>query len=259
MDGPNPITAGWSMLRSRLVRRPAPGGIDRHVDHSSLDRILTELAANGIDSLAAEPLAAYTAGLTAIDPDTLSRDEALAFWIDLYNALALDLARRSSNAGSVLRTRGGFTDRVVEVAGERLSLDAIEHGKIRRFGDPRIHAALVCGSASCPTLRSAAYTGNGLDGQLDDQMRHFLAAGGAEFDRENGIVRLSRVFLWYGADLARPHRMPTLLPARRRAILHALSPWFDPQDADWVTETQPTIEFQDYDWSLRCSVRPPAP
>lgn len=247
------------MLRSRFVRRPSPRGDGVGVDHGDLDRILTQLAARGIGSLEPEPLVAYTNTLSQIDPDELDRDEALAYWIDLYNALAIDLARRSSGVGSVLRTKGGFTEQVVEIAGERLSLDAIEHGKIRRFGDPRIHGALVCGSASCPTLRAAAYTGERLDEQLDDQMRFFLVAGGAEFDREEGVVRLSRAFLWYGADFVRPERMPTLLPARRGAILDALSRWFGPEDATWVAETRPTVEFQDYDWSLRCSVRPPTP
>ena len=48
---------------------------------------------------------------------------------------------------------GAFDAPWAMVGGESLSLNDIEHGKIRRFRDPRIHAALVCGSVSCPTLR----------------------------------------------------------------------------------------------------------
>ena len=49
----------------------------------------------------------------------------------------------------------------------RGDLDDIEHGKVRRFGDPRIHSALVCGSVSCPTLRFEPYEGDRLDASAD--------------------------------------------------------------------------------------------
>ena len=117
------------------------------------------------------------------------------------------------NADSALRVPGAFNVSWVTVGRESLTLTDIEHGKIRRFGDPRIHAALVCGSVSCPTLRHQPYQGD-IDEQLDDQMRSFLAIGGAVVDRDNGTLRLSRVLLWYGRDLVAPRRMPTLLPAR---------------------------------------------
>ncbi len=176
--------------------------------------------------------------------------------MNLYNAGALDLARRTWDAarGTVLRTPGGFDAPFVTVAGEDLSLDAIEHGKIRRFGDPRIHGALVCGSVSCPTMRPTPFTGAGLDAELDDQLRRFLAAGGATADRTEGVLRISRVFLWYGADFVRPHRMPTLLPASKRATRDALHPWLPDDMVQWVDTIAPKVAFQAYDWSLGCSV-----
>jgi hypothetical protein len=126
-------------------------------------------------------------------------------------------------------------------------LDAIEHGKIRRFGDPRIHGALVCGSVSCPTARSQPYTGVGLSQQLDDQMRGFLGGGGAAGDGE--AILLSRVFLWFGADFVRPGRMPTFIPARSRSVLRALQAWV-PEDLKGDRQ----VRFQSYDWGLRCAV-----
>ena len=149
---------------------------------------------------------------------------------------------------------GGFSRTWAEVAGEELSLDDVEHGKIRRFGDPRIHGALVCGSVSCPTLRYEPYAGDRLDAQLDAQMRAFLAGGGARVDRDRGVLGLSRVFLWYGGDFTRPHRMPTWLPARRRHLTSVISRWLSPADATWVAQTTPTVEFAPYDWALACSI-----
>jgi hypothetical protein len=194
--------------------------------------------------------------MTAIDPDALSRDGALAYWVNLYNAGALDLAGRAFEQGAdgVFRLPGAFTTPFVEVAGETLTLDDVEHGKVRRFGDPRVHAALVCGSVSCPTLRAEPFRGDEVGRQLDAQMRGFLADGGAVPQHDANRIALSRVFLWYGADFVRPGSMPALLPARRAAILAAVRPWLDDETATWVDAVRPLVRFQAYDWGLGCSV-----
>lgn len=257
MNGPNPIRVAWSMTRVLTqVRRPAPAGGGETVDHSGLAPILKDLSLSGDQGLAdlGSGLDRYIAQLADRRPDEFTRPEALAFWINLYNAGALRVAAKASAGSreSVLRVPGAFDRPFVEVDGERLSLDAIEHAKVRRFGDPRIHAALVCGSVSCPTLRSTPYRGADLDGQLDDQMRWFLASGGAVATAES--LMLSRVFLWFGADFVRPRRMPSLLPAGRRSVAAALAPWMPPDTAAAITPGR-QIDFQPYDWGLRCAVR----
>jgi hypothetical protein len=111
----------------------------------------------------------------------------------------------------------------------------------------------VCGSVSCPTLRYEPYRGESLETQLDHQMRSFLSKGGARFDVETRTIQLSRVFLWYGGDFVRPHRMPTWIPGRRQSLLRALAPWLD-EGASWADSGRKKVEFQSYDWGLRCSV-----
>jgi hypothetical protein len=253
---PNPIQVGTAILKARRTTRPMPTGTAA-LAHDDLAEVLGEVEQHGTSTLPEnrEALLQYRDRLAAIDPRTLTRTEALAYWLNLYNAGALALAADAvaADAESVLRVPGAFSDVWANVNGERLTLNDIEHGKIRRFGDPRIHAALVCGSVSCPTLRLEPYGGD-VDGQLDDQMRSFLASGGAAVDRDAGTLRLSRVFLWYGRDFVAPHRMPTLLPSRRRKIANAVAPWLPPRDADWVWTTRPKIEFADYDWGLACSI-----
>jgi len=258
MDGPNPITALFSILKARRLRPPRPGGT-AGAAVEGFDEILAAVASGGVPAIPTKPLNAFLERMKAVDPDTLSRDSALSFWINLYNAGALDLAHRAfdTTEQTVLRVPGGFSDPFIEVADERLSLDGIEHGKIRRFGDPRIHSALVCGSVSCPTLRHEAYRGDHLDAQLDDQMRSFLTSGAVTADREAETISLSRVFLWYGSDFVRPSRMPTLLPAGRSKVLESIRRWI-PEDLTWIDENRPRIVFQDYDWAIGCSVRRPA-
>jgi hypothetical protein len=197
----------------------------------------------------------YLAEARTVDPASLTRAEALAFWLNLYNAGALSLAARAfaEGAESVLRVPGAFDAPVFQIAGEQLSLDAIEHGKIRRFGDPRIHAALVCGSVSCPTLHHEPYRGDQLEVQLDAQMRRFLAGGGAKLEMDTRTVHLSRVFLWYGGDFTRPDHMPTWFPARSHNLVRALLPWLD-ESAGWLASGKASVKYQPYDWGLRCSV-----
>ena len=258
MAGPNPFSVLRTILRARRLAPPQPTGTG-DVDHSGFDPILRAAEAGGVDALVdfAAEIREYIEGLSAVDPDDLTRESALAYWLNLYNAAALDLAgrARAANHTSVLDIRAGFRSQVIRLGDESLTLAGIEHGKVRRFGDPRIHGALVCGSISCPTLRFEAYRGDMVDRQLDDQMRHFLAAGGFEADEASGVARISRVFLWYGADFVRPQRMPTLLPAPKRRIAGALLPWLSAEEATWLASSRPKVAFQRYDWSLGCAVR----
>jgi hypothetical protein len=254
-ESPNPIAVGWSILGAMRKRRPDPAG-DGVVDHGDLAGILGILRESGVAALPEERdrIAAYRTLLADLDPDELSKDEALAYWVNLYNAGALDVAAQAAEGGvpSVLRIPGAFSKPRVSVAGESLSLDDIEHGKIRRFQDPRIHGALVCGSASCPTLRYEPYRGADIDRQLDSQMRAFLAGGGAIYEPVTNRLLLSRVLLWYGADFVRPHRMPTWIPVSKRAVGAAINEWLDPDLQ--AQSVGATVAFQSYDWALACSI-----
>jgi hypothetical protein len=247
------------MVRARRLSSPEP---DPHstvtVDHSPLGNALDAFVDSGIASLkdSAAALEDYRDSMERIDPDNLGPEEALAFWLNLYNAGALRAAGLAydENMGSVLRVPGTFSSPWATIVDTALSLDDIEHGKIRRFGDPRIHGALVCGSASCPTLRPEPYTGEALNGQLDDQLRYFISHGGGALTRPDNTVRLSSVFKWYGHDFTSPHSMPNLSPANTGRLRDTIAYWFSPDEAQYIWAHQPTVEFMPYDWGLGCSV-----
>ncbi len=257
VDSPNPVLVGWSMVRSLIrVEPPRPAGTGS-CDHSLLGNALSRLATEGTHRLPdVEPmLVGYLEDMRTVDPDGLTPDEAKAFWINLYNAGALRLAASAQSAGedSVLRVPGAFRSSFIVIDGQALSLDDVEHAKVRRFGDPRVHGALVCGSVSCPTLRKMPYVGEDLDAQLDDQLRSFLANGGAVPDSANNTISLSRVFNWFGSDFVRPHRMPTFLPSSSQKVLPAIGPWLSAEAAELAARGA-RVEYQTYDWGLRCSV-----
>jgi hypothetical protein len=254
---PNPFSAAWSILRARRVSKPRPSGITT-VDHAIFGSVLNRLAMDGIGSFGADDseLTSYRSSSSTVDPDRLSRGGALAYWLNVYNAGAVSSAAAAfdASADSVLRVPGAFTRPWITVAGEELSLDDIEHGKIRRFEDPRIHGSLVCGSISCPTLRGTPFTGADVESELEEQMRDFIALGGGRVDWSSNTVTLSRVLKWYGRDFVNPNAMPTILPASARAARMAVSPWFDDADRSFINERQPAVRFAAYDWSLGCSI-----
>ena len=256
-DQPNPVAVGVSVLRSRRVRRPDPQGTET-VDHAPLAEILGAVASSGPRALGElrPDIDAYVDTLAAVDPDDLDLTGAQAYWLNLYNAGALGVASQAYVEGSptVLRIPGAFSRPWVEIAGEGLSLDDIEHGKVRRFRDPRIHAALVCGSASCPTLRYEPYRGDSLDAQLDSQMRSFVTSGAVVLGEEATKVSMSRIFLWYGRDFTHPHLMPGIGTSDASLVRDTVAYWLPPDERRQVWANAPDVEFQDYDWGLSCTV-----
>lgn len=256
-QAPNPLAVGMRVARAQRLSRPKPAG-SLVVDHSALQPVLDDLSTQGVSSLPSHQadLEDYRSVLEAADPDDMGPADALAYWLNIYNAGALHAAATAihGDATSVLRVPGAFSRPWARVAGEQLSLDDIEHGKIRRFGDPRIHGSLVCGSVSCPTLRYEPFAGKELDRQLDDQMRTFLAMGGAALDRFEGTIALSRIFLWYGRDFVRPDTMPAIAPADPGRVRDTVGWWLSDDDRAFVWRHRPTVSFQPYDWGLACSI-----
>jgi len=169
----------------------------------------------------------------------------LAFWIDVYNVLAIDMVVRHQPVGSI-RDIGSLLRPVWKrpagkVAGRTATLDEVEHRILRPIREPRIHAAIVCASTSCPSLRREAYRAERLDDQLDAAMRDWLADPDKGLRVESGQVRLSKIFDWFAEDFAAAGGVlafvrPYLAPPVRQA-LDALGP-------------DPRVVWFDYDWSL---------
>ncbi|XOV87056.1 MAG: DUF547 domain-containing protein [Pseudomonadota bacterium] len=148
---------------------------------------------------------ALVAEIRAFDVRTLaSREERLAFYINAYNLLTIQLILDEWPVDSIRDIgnifRGPWDRTMLRNADGDLSLDDIEHRIIRPLGEPRIHFAVNCASVSCPDLRGELYTAGMLDAQLDEQTRIFLSQPGKGLVVDKGIARVSRIFRWYGDD-----------------------------------------------------------
>ena len=142
---------------------------------------------------------------TEMRPSGLPDEARLAYWLNLYNALTLQLVLEHYPVGSIREIDGPggspWKRELVTVEGRELSLDEIENAILRvEFSEPRIHFALNCAARSCPPLRAEAFDAARLDEQLEEQTVRFLQDGRENDVDEEGRLHLSRVFEWYAAD-----------------------------------------------------------
>ncbi len=163
-------------------------------------------------------LTAYIERLTSIDPRQYSRAVQMAYWINLYNALTVDLILKNYPVKSITKlgpwySFGPWDESLAKVAGESLSLNDIEHRILRPlWQDKRIHYAVNCASKGCPDLASEPYTAVNLERMLSEAAQRFInQEKGVEF--VDGKLVLSRVYEWYGEDFGSKKDLMTHLKA----------------------------------------------
>ncbi|MEW6146240.1 MAG: DUF547 domain-containing protein [Thermodesulfobacteriota bacterium] len=170
-----------------------------------------------------------------------TRDEQLAFLINVYNAETLDLVIQNYPVKSIKEIgsggKGPWEEPVVELFGETITLNALENGIIRKnFKEPKIHFALVCAAMGCPPLSGETYVAARLDSQLEAQTKKFLAdTEKNSVDRINKTIRLSPIFEWYAADFE----------SGAGSVPGFLKEYYGD-----ITNGQYIIVYTDYDWSL---------
>jgi len=130
-----------------------------------------------------------------------SRNEALTYWLNAYNAYTLKLILNNHPVKSITDLHGGkpWDVKWIKLDGKTYSLNQIEHDIIRpRYKDPRIHFAVVCAATSCPPLASYAFDADIVNRQLDRLARSFI--NNKKFNQTEDEVKISKIFDWYGED-----------------------------------------------------------
>ena len=187
--------------------------------------------------------------------DRWSKDEQLAFLINVYNAATVDLVlsgksdlKSIKDLGSVFRSP--WKQEFVPLLGKTRSLDEIEHGLIRgsgRYNEPRIHFAVNCASVGCPALRAEAFVANRLEAQLEDATRKFLAD--KTRNRLNaGQLEVSSIFKWYREDFEQGFRGAKTLEQFLGIYSQPLS--LTAQQSQALAQGKLKVDFLPYDWNL---------
>ncbi|WP_138435117.1 DUF547 domain-containing protein [Winogradskyella algicola] len=131
--------------------------------------------------------------------ETASKNEKIAYWINAYNALTVDLIIRNYPLKSIKDIKDPWDQRLWKFDDKWLNLNDIEHKILRKMDEPRIHFAIVCASESCPKLQNTAFTAENLDEQLTNATKEFLTdTTKNEISEDN--IKLSKIFRWFKKD-----------------------------------------------------------
>ncbi len=242
---------------------PAPTADGRHFRHDDWITLVNRFTDHGGVDYSTflrvrRVLEAYLDRLSEARVEQLvSADDQLALYLNAYNALVVYQVLLHYPVGSLRDIPTAFT-RPFPVGRENLSLHQLLHAKIRRFGDPRVHAAVVPAAQSAPPLRG--YSGEGLDTELDEQMRSVMAdkQRGLQLDRPSRTVRLSETFRRYAGDFAAGERMPSISNLlagwlRPASAVPALRPYLPDPAREMLEEPGTRLAFLPYVWSLNQS------
>ena len=228
------------------------------IDHSAWDGLLQAYvvpSTDGINRFAygrvraadAKVLKAYLVALQTVKVTGLNENEQRAFWINLYNALTIDVVLdrypvktiKDISLGGGFFSSGPWKKELVSVEGRKLSLDNVEHDILRKiWRDPRVHYAVNCASMSCPNLMAKAFTGASLDKMLTQGARDYI-------NHPRGVrvsgskIYLSRIYNWYRSDFG----------ATDAELFRHLAKYAAPALKAQI-ERVDTIAGYDYDWSL---------
>jgi hypothetical protein len=194
-----------------------------------------------------EALEAYVRRLQVVDTAPLARSDALAFWINLYNAVTLNLILDHYPIASIRDlpgTQSAWERKLVVVDGQHLSLNEIESGILRPvFTDPRIHFALNCAARSCPPLAAFAFEGTEIDAQLDAVTAAalneptFVDVSGCRDG--SGTIHVTKIFEWYASDWQTPD-----------LSVRSFIAGYRPADRHRLLDQRCELVYDDYDWAL---------
>ncbi len=179
-------------------------------DHSKWDHILKQYVHDGLVDYKAllqrrAELDDYLKQTETISLEAfsdLSREERIAFWINLYNASVVRMILNEYPIERFEQIPAAFEVRTIQVIGEFFNLSELRDQVLRKgFRDERVLIALVSGRMDSPKLLREAFRGETLENQLNQ-----VAHGFVEDEVRNQIkpgekkIFLSPLFRSFGPD-----------------------------------------------------------
>ncbi|OIS98966.1 PREDICTED: uncharacterized protein LOC109232432 [Nicotiana attenuata] len=254
---PKPIIEISSRLRflSHAIFEAYASEDGRHIDYRSIH--------------GSEEFARYlriTEELQRVNLKDMPREEKLAFFINLYNMMAIHAILVWGHPSGPMERRKLFGEFKYVIGGCTYSLSAIQNGILRSnqrppynlikpFGakdkrlkvvlpypEPLIHFALVSGTRSGPALR--CYSPGNIDKELVEAAHDFLRFGGLIVDLTTKVAYVSKILRWFSVDFGKnevevlKHAANYLESSESQALLELLA------------SSQLKVVYQPYDWGL---------
>ena len=192
-----------------------------------------------------QSLKQYLNALSEVSISRLNRNEQRAYWINLYNALTINVildyypVRSIRDISSGLFSSGPWAKDLIRVEGETLTLDDIEHRILRPiWQDPRLHYAVNCASIGCPNLQNQAFIAANSEHLLDKGAREYINhPRGARVDNA-GKLQVSSIYIWFNDDFGGDD-----------GVLRHLKQYAEPPLANALERTS-AIDDDHYNWML---------
>ena len=162
-----------------------------------------------------------------------TKEQKLAYWINAYNALTIDLIIKNPGIKSIKDIHKPWDQKLWQLGDKWYSLNEIEHQILRKMEEPRIHFAIVCASVSCPKLQNEAFTAKNLDVQLTRATKEFLSDTSKNILSENSL-ELSKIFKWFAKDFK-----------KCQSLVEFLNKY-----SDIKISQSASIRYLDYNWDL---------
>ncbi len=168
-----------------------------------------------------------------IPSETWSKEEGLAYYINLYNAATVQLILNNYPTKSIKDIKNPWGKEWVKIGEETFSLGDIEHKILRKMDEPRIHFAINCASFSCPKLLNEAYTVSKLESQLQKASEDFVNDPTRNILSKEKL-QLSNIFKWYKKDFTENGSLIDYIKKHSQTEINSKA----------------KIEYVTYDWSL---------
>ena len=225
---------GWDRILHRYVTTDDPSGINRfrYRNVSAADRLA---------------LKDYLRKMQDVKVTALNRPEQEAYWINLYNALTVDIildhypvkSIRDIDISPGFFSNGPWDAKLLEIEGQKVSLNDVEHRILRPiWHDNRIHYGVNCASLGCPNLQPMAYTAENIDMMLDKAAGDFInSPRGVSFT--DGKLVVSSIYFWFMADFG----------GSEKGILQHLRKYLSPGNLEKLN-MRPRKMTHQYNWAL---------
>jgi hypothetical protein len=226
--------ADWDLILQRYVDIDHPSVINRF-RYSSINPKDREIVQN------------YLHKMQTVEVSGLNRSEQKAYWINLYNALTVDVilahypvkSIRDIDISPGIFSNGPWDAKLLTVEGENISLNDIEHRILRPiWQDNRVHYAVNCASLGCPNLQPYSFTSKNLDKLLEKAAEDFINhPRGISFI--NNRLLVSSIYFWFMEDFG----------GTESGIIEHLRRYLNSGNLKKLNIVQKKIRHQ-YDWSL---------
>lgn len=188
-------------------------------------------------------LTRYLQNMQAIDPRQLNKTEQFAYWVNLYNALTINLVLKHYPLNSIKNIGDGITGpwniELAVIANKAITLNKIEHGILRSlWQEPRVHYVINCASIGCPDLSEKALTSHNIEQQLNAAARRFINQKKAVYLNSDSLT-LSSIYDWFSEDFG----------DTQQALIKHLSQYAKPALKNELLTFKGDVNFT-YNWEL---------